>query len=213
MVAVAPVAAGEQLTLGKLAYPKGLGAGAGLASATPVGKRAITIAVDNVASLAGMLKPGDYVDVISLLPVPVEAADGTQAKQAAVVPLFQNVLVLAVGQDTGTSSAPGVEQARYKEETKTTEASLLITLALSPQEANLLAFAQEQGKIRLALRSPADSKVELLQPAGWETLFQHLMPKEAATAAEAQKEKTQEGLPGRTVEIYRGLHKENVAIN
>ncbi len=170
MITLVSLKKGEQITLSKLSYAtKTTG---GLAAATPVGKRAITISVDNISSLAGMLKPGDYVDILSMIPIPVQTAEGKQAAQLIVVPLFQNVLVLAVGRETAEVTK-AVDRYGYEEKK---ESSPLITLALNPQEANLVAFVQEQSKIRLVLRSPADSKIEPVQPATLDTLLQYIMP-------------------------------------
>src|SRR3989338_8587333 len=106
-----------------------------LAMKTPIGKRAMTISVDNISALLGMIKPGDYVDVIGLIPLPVE---GKQSAQAATVPLFQNVLILAVGSQLGTAvEKEGTSgRRRQKAENKTKKSAPLITLALSPEEAN-----------------------------------------------------------------------------
>lgn len=202
MIAVAQIAKDEQITLSKLAYPRQAG---GLAEATPVGKRAITINVDNISAVAGMIKPGDYVDLIATLPVPVQLAEGKQVTQVASVPLFQNVLVLAVGQQTGLAA-----ESRYKGEAgqQRQEASSLITLALNPQEANLVSFVHEQGKFRLVLRSPADSQTQPLRPISWDALFQYLMPQETA-----KQQPEQEIKPTGYVEIYRGLKKERVPLS
>lgn len=210
MVTIAPISKGEQITLSKLMWPKEVATGGSLATATPVGKRAITISVDNISALLGMIKPGDYVDVIALLPVPVQSPEGQQTTQAAVIPLFQNVLVLAIGQELG--GAPREEGGgRYKKE-EAQQPSTLITLALTPQEAGLIAFVQEQGKIRLTLRSPTDAKIEPVQPASWETLFQYIMPPEARQAAELSGQKPLEEKEG-YVEIYRGLNKEKIPLS
>ncbi len=198
MMTLVPFSKGEQITLSKLASAK-QATSSSLAMATPVGKRAISITVD---SLMGMIKPGDYVDVIGLIPVPVQTQEGKQASQMAVMPLFQNVLVLAVGRNLGTLSS----DARYKKE-EDVASSPTITLALLPQEASLITFVQEQGKIRLVLRSPADSSVEPVQPASWDLLFQYLMPKQAVVAETSPKEK------GREIEIYRGLKKETITLS
>lgn len=108
MVTIAPISKSEQITLSKLKWPKDVSSaaaptrsGGSLASTTPIGKRAITISVDNIASLAGMIKPGDYVDVIATVPVPMQTQDGKQVMQATVIPLFQNIAILAVGQNIG----------------------------------------------------------------------------------------------------------------
>ena len=206
MVAVVSIAKDEQITLSKLLSPQQARGGA-LAMATPIGKRAIAIAVDNIAALMGMIRPGDYVDVIGLIPVPMQTPDGKQVSQVAVIPLFQNVLVLATGQQTARVSSG---RDRYAKDGGT-GASPMITLALSPQEANLIAFVQEQGKLRLTLRNVSDSKIEAVQPANWDTLFMHIMPKvqqQQKTATEPTAPKTQ-----RTIEIYRGLNRESIAIS
>jgi len=200
MMALAPISKGEQLSRTKLAYPRQAG---GLAEITPKGKRAITIAVDNLASLAGMIKPADNVDVIALVPVPVQGSDGKMTTEGAVIPMFQNVLVLAVGQNTGGMRAA---QGRYEQE-EGKEISPLITLALTPQEANLIAFIQEQGKIRLILRSPTDATVESLPPASWQTFFSYVMPQQ-----QQQPDKPEEPKVLSYVEIYRGLNKEKVPL-
>lgn len=205
MITVAQISKGEQITLNKLAYARQQES---LASAIPIGKRAITVNVDNISSLLGMIKPGDYVDVISLVPVPMQTPEGKQVTQVGVIPLFQNVLVLAVGQDTGAPGEGKSEGRNKKEERK--EASPLITLALNPQEANIIAFVQEQGKIRLSLRSPGDSQIQPIQPASWDTVMQYAMPNMIKGAPqEAKKVEPQaEGY----VEVYRGLNKESVPI-
>jgi pilus assembly protein CpaB len=206
MVVIADISKGEQVTLSKLSSPREAGGGS-LAMATPVGKRAITISVDNIASLAGMIKPGDYVDVMALVPVPAQTADGGQTAQAAVIPMFQNVLILAVGQEVGSASKL---ERRYKEEEKK-EASPLITLALTSQEANLIAFVQEQGKIRLTLRSPVDSRIEPTQLITWETLFQYVMPQEMR-----KPEPTEQVVPAEPteyIEVYRGLNREKMPLS
>jgi pilus assembly protein CpaB len=200
MVVAVPIAKGEQITLNKLLTTSRARVQS-LAMATPVGKRAITISVDNIAALSGMIRAGDYVDVLAVLPIPVQVAGGKEVNQPTTFSLFQNVLVLAVGKqlvsgETGSS--------RYEKESQSS--SPLITLALAPQEANLIIFVQEQGRIRLVLRSPADSQVQPIAPAGWETLFRYIMPQQQPVIT-GQEEK-----PTKQVEIYRGLKREVVPL-
>jgi pilus assembly protein CpaB len=205
MITVASISKGEQISLSKLINERKTDNG-GLAGATPSGKRAISITVDNIASLSGMIKPGDYVDVLAVIAIPVQGADGKVSGQTAVVPLFQNVLVLAVGQNMG--GPPAAAGGRYADRSAPAPASSgsnLITLALGPKEANLIAFVQEQGKMRLILRSPADAKIEPAAPATWDTFFQYIMPqKEAAAPAVDTNE---------YIEVLRGLSKEKVPLS
>ncbi|MFH1458426.1 MAG: Flp pilus assembly protein CpaB [Candidatus Omnitrophota bacterium] len=216
MVAVVPIAKGEQISLTKLTFPRETRTGGGLAEVTPVGKRAITITVDNMASVAGMVRPGNYVDILASIPVPMVTPDGKQTAQAASVPLLQNVLILAVGQQISPVMPSAEESGRYEKgggqqsrpQAQPQQASSLITIALTPQEANLAAFVQEQGKLRLILRSPADSQMQPLQPISWEALFQYLLPKESVKqAAKPPPEPTE------YVEIYRGLKREKIPLS
>lgn len=197
MTTIAPISKGEQISLSKLTSSRR--GGGDLSGVTPSGKRAITIVVDNIASLSGMIKPGDYVDVLATIQIPVTGANGKLIEQMAVVPLFQNVLVLAVGSNTGGGNSLG---SRYAEKSSGSE-NALITLSLGPQEANLIAFVQEQGRIRLVMRSPADAKVEPIAPASWETLFQYIAPQSMIEPVDTNE----------YVEVLRGLNKERVPLS
>ncbi|HNX80714.1 MAG TPA: Flp pilus assembly protein CpaB [Candidatus Omnitrophota bacterium] len=217
MMAVMPIEQGDQITLSKLTFPKSSGA---LSDVTPRGKRAISVQVDNMASLSGMIKAGDYVDVIALIAIPLTDKSGKTVGQPSVIPLFQNVLVLAVGRDVG-----GAAQAarRYqKEESSSAEANAPITLALTSQEASIVAFVQEQGRIRLILRSPSDSEVEPMQITSWDVLFRYLVPpdkqQEQAAAAQAQAEAEATAAQKAQastgyVEVYRGMNKDKMQLS
>jgi len=203
MLTIAPVSKGEQISLTKLSNVKNAGV---LSEVTPVGKRAITISVDNISALAGMIKAGNYVDIIAMLPDAIMTTDGKQVVQTTAISLFQNVLVLAVGQETGT--APQARSRYAKEGGEKQESSPLITIALDPKEANLIAYVQEIGKVRLVLRSPADSKVEDLKPANWNALLEYIASKNPAP----RQEEKEEIKPTGYVEVYRGTSKEQVPI-
>jgi pilus assembly protein CpaB len=202
MVTVAPISKGEQISLSKLTVVK-QGGGGDLAGLTPAGKRAISIVADSVATLSGMVRPGDYVDVLAIIQIPIQSPDGRITNQTAVIPLFQNVLVLAVGQNTGGRSSSG----RYEEkESGGSRGNTLVTLALAPQEANLISFVQEQGKLRLAMRSPADAKIEPVTPASWDSFFQYIMPAKRTEPAPAVDNREY-------VEVMRGLSKDKVPLS
>ena len=185
-----------------------------LAMKTPIGKRAMTISVDNISSLLGMIKPGDYVDVIGLIPLPVEV-DGKQSAQPATAPLFQNVLILAVGSQLGAAGEKEGSSSRRRQqaESEQKETAPLITLALGPEEANILAFVKEQGKIQLILRSAGDAQTTPVQPVSWETVLKHLFPnidlekKEEAKQEEIKKEEPPQ------IEIIRGFKKEMMPLS
>ena len=206
MINLAPISKGEQISLSKLSKDHKENGGGSLAGNTPAGKRAISIVVDNISSLSGMVRPGNYVDVLATLQVPVQGPGGQTSNQMVVVPLFQNVLILAIGQDTGYASK--TTESRYEAKQAPSSGGGLITIALGPQETNLMAFVQEQGKMRLTLRSPADAKVEPMVPASWETLFQYIMPpKPEGSPAEVAVDTTE------YVDVFRGLNKDRVPLS
>jgi pilus assembly protein CpaB len=103
------------------------------------GRRAITVPVDDVNSISGMLEPGDRIDLV----VSVK-----RDRRTVLFPLLQNVSILA----TGTRAAPEAEAADGKPRTFTT-----ITLEASPEDAQRVLAAREIGKVAALLRAPGDS--------------------------------------------------------
>jgi pilus assembly protein CpaB len=113
-----------------------------LSAAVQKGQRAVTIPVDISGSLGGMLRPGDHVDVLGTF---------ARAQQDyATVTLLQNVLVLATGEVRG--GAEGEELAAGGG----TRTFNNITVAVDPEEAELLVFAMQRGPINIALRAQED---------------------------------------------------------
>lgn len=132
-VAEANIMVGEQMLVSKLATPE---TGLTLASRTPAGKRAATITLDSTATVGGMIKPGDHVDILASF-----------ANPGIILTLFQDIMILAVGQNMVAS--PGKRPTQRAAAPSRREA---ITLALTPQEVQILQVASENGKIRLTLR-------------------------------------------------------------
>ena len=112
------------------------------------GMRAITIRADTAASFGGLLRPGDRVDVLLTMDQEVEQG----RRRQVTLPLLQNLLVLASGSDTG---GPAVTNPRSRTAQRVREVTLSSTL----EQAGVLAFAQEQGRLTLILRNPDDIAV------------------------------------------------------
>jgi pilus assembly protein CpaB len=112
-----------------------------LAAAVQKGQRALTLPVDLSASLAGMLRPGDHVDVLGTF------AKG-QGTDWATVTLLQNVLVVA----TGDLRQSGDEEPS----TGGPRTFNNITVSVDLEEAELLVFAMHRGPINIALRAQDD---------------------------------------------------------
>jgi pilus assembly protein CpaB len=108
--------------------------------------RAVTVRAGTEGSSVILVRPGDRIDVIVTMP----QAGGSSDARTAVV-LLQNVLVLAVGSDTGA------EQVEKGPSTRKTD--MVLSLRLSLAESQLLALATEKGRITVALRSPDDVRV------------------------------------------------------
>ncbi|MCP4652927.1 MAG: Flp pilus assembly protein CpaB [Candidatus Omnitrophica bacterium] len=221
------IRAGEQITTDALRTTRIEAGGPGGGPVTfsmviPEGKRAVSVSVDNVASIVHMMRPGDHVDVFAIIAFPLP---GQQGKQLMNIPLFQDVEVLAVGDQfsesklakVGSSIKKLVNEKKKDEKKKKAANNPAITLALDPQEANIISFVQEEGKVRLALRSPNDtSKVnyraqvaqqQVAPLVTTQSFFQYLaanglvtLPKPKPTAPPKPK--------GPQVEIYRGQEKE-----
>ena len=119
-----------------------------LSSLVRNGMRAITIHADQTASFGGLVRPGDRVDVLLTLD-----RSGTSGGERVTVPLLQNLLVLAAGQDTGAMQRPTSSSVR------TPVTVNQVTLSVSIEQAQLLAFSGERGRLTLVLRNPDDIQV------------------------------------------------------
>lgn len=200
--AVIDIAAGEQILSSKFSDSISKGPGSTLAMKTPFGKRAITISVDALSAVGGMVRPGDYIDIIGNFPFP-QIVGGKAETQIVTVMLFQNVLVLAVGSQ--------IEEQSDVEGDRRVSSASTVTLALIPREAELITYAQQQGRLKLILRSPLDSNLETVPITSMDTLLQYIFSQQGMDFNSL----SQQAEPGsaiaeenRVIEIYRGGEKE-----
>jgi len=134
---VASVSENEPLTETKLAP---VGSGAGLPPSIPPGMRAMSVKVDEVIGVAGFVVPGTRVDLV------VTLRGSGQAEESMSRTVASNVLVLTAG------TRFDQEQAKDGKP----QPSTVVTLAVSPTDAERVALASSEGKISLALRNPLD---------------------------------------------------------
>lgn len=179
--ALLTIMAGEQILPSKLVAP---GRGLTLAAKTPPGKRAFTISLDAAALVGGMVKPGDHVDILTIFTAP-----------AITLTLFQDILVLAVGQEMVPT------QERGAREKASSAARSTVTLALTPQEVQVLTVAMQHGRIRLTLR-PRMETGKVLPPVDLSNLPAAI---DLNTLLQLYIRR-HEAAP--TVEVIRGLKKE-----
>jgi pilus assembly protein CpaB len=114
-------------------------AGGGLSITIPEGMRAISVRVDEVVGVAGFVLPGTRVDVLATV------MPGTDRTQTTTRIILQNVRTLAADQ----RHQQDVEgEPRYV---------TVVTLLLTPDQAEVLTLAATEGRIQLALRNTLDS--------------------------------------------------------
>jgi pilus assembly protein CpaB len=145
-----PVAPGKPLLASFFAQPRKV-----FAQEIEQGVRAVTIPVDEISSISGMLRAGDRIDFMYVVDKGAAAAGG---EPSVVVPLLQDVEVRATGQITSEQFAalrrrPDVaaDADPYAQQRYST-----VTVAIQPQDAQKLILAQRLGKIVAALRNPED---------------------------------------------------------
>ena len=134
---VAAVAENEPVTAAKLAPA---GAGGGLPPTIPNGMRAISIRVNEVVGVAGFVQPGTHVDVIAVV-----RGDTTSTVSRLAL---TNITVLAAGTraDQVRANATGPQAP-----------TTVVTLLVSPSDAERLALASSEGTVTLVLRNPLDT--------------------------------------------------------
>jgi Flp pilus assembly protein CpaB len=160
---------------------------------TPPGKRALTIMIDSLSAVGGLVNPGDFVDIIAKLDLPDESGP-VKSKEKVTTVLFQNIQVLAVG--TNFSAVGDIPLYEAQQKAK----ALNVTLAVSPEEAGLLTFAQSNGELQLSLRSPAETEDAILQQvASWDTLAEFVLEHQGTELRVPQKRSTI--TPGKTEEV------------
>lgn len=113
--------------------------------------RAISITCMGSASVSGMVRPNDHVDVIGTFAFP--GSDGRVGKGDVVAStILQNVLVLATGQTTAKTR---------KENLGLNRGYSTVTLEVTPREAEMLAFTEQmKGRLTLTLRNRNDTTYE-----------------------------------------------------
>ena len=122
------------------------GAMSGLSAIVPVGLRAITLKVDDTSSIAGLVRPGNLVDIMTTIRTPDQRDDSISKV------ILQNVKVIATGKEI-------LNNERNEKVGVVPTVTVLTTL----EQAERLSLASSEGKIRLVLRNFDDqAEVETL---------------------------------------------------
>ena|ERR1700758_3335975 len=189
---IIPISKGEFILPNRLAQEN---AGAGLPSLIPPGMRAVSVRVNEVVSVAGFVMPGTRVDVLL-----TGSPNGSGEQQTTTV--LQNVAVLASGHTLERSSNGEAQN------------TAVITLLVTPDDAQRLTLAGAEGHIQLALRNPLDTKQDDVSSANSRGLFRIAAPPPAPAHPSVHRISTpkvpRSDSPGIQVEVYQGDKKMDV---
>ena len=116
------------------------GSGHGIAPIIPVGMRAVSVRVSEVAGVAGFVLPGLRVDVLVTGQPP-------NSEGSVTTTCLQNILVLSAGQ----TIQPDARGQPIQTPT--------VTLLVTPEQAETLTLAGNEGRIQLVLRNSGDQEI------------------------------------------------------
>ncbi|MDB5715686.1 MAG: pilus assembly protein CpaB [Sphingomonadales bacterium] len=189
-VATQPIAAGAliQRTM--------IDNGTKLAIRVPVGMRAMSIDTTAEIAVAGLIRPGDRVDVQVIYPGE-DAVNGQRGVgRSRAETLLQMVPVLAIGElvlgdkpvannDQASVQAPAASPART------------VTVLLTPEQVSTLSLAKSVGTLYLSLRNPTDQALEVVVAKGPPPLARPAMAPLAARLPSASIATRSGPAPGR----------------
>jgi len=165
-VLLVPLNTNEPVLLPKLSAATSM---EGVSSTIEPGYRAVSVPITDATGVAGLIQPNSRVDVLFTRP-------GSMA-EAITSTILQNVKVLSTGRIT--QAGQPVDPRAPK--------SPVVTLVLSPEDAQKLELAKNEGKISLSLRNPLDeSRARDTGPVTTEVLD----PMISARLARAKKGRT-----------------------
>ncbi len=146
---IVPIMLGEQIVATKLSS---LEKGTRLSFVIPEGKGAISLGVDKVSGISGLIKAGDRVNLITTFEY--EKKNQLEAK---TITLMQNLLVLAVNKQLIGTILPKRKKGKY-ETAVPNEELRTVTLSVTPQEAEKIIFAAHQGELMLYLKAQGNTE-------------------------------------------------------
>jgi pilus assembly protein CpaB len=137
-VALSTILVEEPVLEGRLAAR---GSGVGLAGTIPSGMRAVSVRVNDVISVAGFVLPGSRVDVmVTAMP----RRDNTAGPVTRTV--LHNIQVVSAGRNIQPDAKGQPENVA------------VITLLVTPEQAEILTLAANEGRLQLALRNNTDTQ-------------------------------------------------------
>jgi pilus assembly protein CpaB len=190
---IAAVVQHEPILPAKLASKE---AGSGLPPVIPKGKRAVSVKVNEVIGVAGYVLPGTIVDVLVNISPSMRPEDMTSKVVLTQVPVLTS----------------GTRMEQDLKDNKPVQVTV-VTLLVTPEQAEKLALASTEGKIHLALRNPLDDGSPAtpgVQPA---VLLGRVAPRVARGSGRPAAQPAPMLLPQeKTIEIIRGDKRERIVV-
>lgn len=176
-----------------------------IAAALTPGMRAVAVPVSAQSAVSGFISPGDFVDVVMTYDVRLPSDENIKGAAAAVVArsaaqtILENVKVLAVDQQTAQMSEAKLAKT--------------VTLEVDGKSAEILALAENMGKLSLSLRGigdvgasiPDDSKDKTNSKATTDLRISNIM-------TELLRGENNTGSTNQVVRVYSGTRVENVSV-
>jgi pilus assembly protein CpaB len=141
------IAAGEVVLVRDLLRP---GEHGFLAAVLSPGMRAVTIGVDAITGSAGLIWPGDHVDV--LLTHELNEPGRPVGQRVAAETVLADVRVIAIDQQLVQGAAPGAADGK---------AATTVTLEVTPRQSEQVSVATRLGRLSLVVRAARSSETEL----------------------------------------------------
>jgi pilus assembly protein CpaB len=193
-IAATPIKAEEQITRPRITYP---GAQSGLSRQIAVGKRALSVQVQESTAVSKLIKPGDRVDILAT----IDYAGGRK-ERVKVKTVLQDVLVLSTGLYV-TNSIPLVNLQTSETESREMKLNKYVnfnsvTLELDPYEVQKMIFIISSGSgIHLTLRNNDDKAIERITGTRlYDVLGEDAAEAKAYFAEQLAKEKARAGGQG-----------------
>ncbi|SAK63866.1 Flp pilus assembly CpaB [Caballeronia pedi] len=200
-----PVESGAVLTSADVILPNAPGF---LAATLKPDMRAVSVAVDDVSGNAGLIQPGDYVDLILTQQMDRRTDSPDLAVSSETV--VEHVRVLAVGSEIKRPKNTG-------DATEVVTRARTVTLEVTPRMGEVVAVAARLGSLSLALRSFATDTRDPAASAAIAASSTQRTPiwagdisravRDLPRAKPAQVTATHAPAPARAVTIYRGSDK------
>lgn len=132
-----------------------------------LGHRAVTIQVDEINSISGLIRPGNSIDLFTRI-----SGSGLSSSQGEelIIPVLEDVLVLATDKH---SARPNEDEFRHLASRDNQRTYNTLTLEVTPEEAGYIAIAEARGRLIAALRNSSDTGGVLFNKVSLTDLVAH----------------------------------------